>query len=323
MILVVSGLVYNKPMKVGFKTGPKSWQEGQQIITEHGAKYVELWYRYDWEDRYQDFFDFFAQQGVACGLHYWGVVDGNILPSFCYDEPNQYRQGIESVKVAIDAASRAGAYYVNAHPGSRVLTKLNDDFNQLSIIDGPITSEERGLQLLLEAAQELSAYAQSRGVHFLIETIPARDSSSWSDLGELRKEPIETHHASMSMIESIAERGILIANDFGHSAASQPNENRITMYHDLLAATQTLAPQTKLLHVNTVLPPFNGIDTHDGILVDDWAAGVFPNEVQFKELLQQFTRRPDVWAIPEPKEDKMLANYLALIDYVHELDLAD
>ncbi len=310
-------------MKVGFKTGPKSWDEGKTIITRHGAKYVELWYRYDWADRYQDFFDFFAAQGVQSGFHYWGVVEGNILPSFCYDEPNQYRQGIESVKSAIDVASSIGAYYVNAHPGSRVLTKLNNDFNQLSLVPSPITPEDRALDLLQEATQELSAYAESRGVHFLIETIPARDSSSWDDLGQSRLKTIETHHASMPMLKRLAQEGRLIANDFGHSAASHPNQDRAIMYADLLAATQALAPQTKLLHINTVLPPFNGTDSHDGILAEDWEAGVFPNEDQLLELLSQFKERPDVWAIPEPKQEKMLDNYLALTAYAEALGIAE
>lgn len=282
------------PMKVGFKTGPKSWEEGQRLVVDYGARYAELWYRYDKADDYQEIFRFFEQHEVAFGLHYWGVVEGNILPNFCYDQAVQYRQGIDSVKEAIDVASKVGATYVNIHPGSRRLTKLNEAFDQLTLISNDLTPEDRARELLLAATTELSEYAQERGVLFLVETIPAHDAASWNQGG--RNTVLESHQAPTEFLLALAERGYYVANDFGHTAANRPQLNRDQLWDYLYTVSQQLAPQTKLLHVNTLSAPFNGTDSHDGILSSDWQCDVFPNEAQLKLLLALYLDRPDVWA---------------------------
>lgn len=306
-------------MQIGYKTGPRTWQESKSIILDHNIKYLEVWYRYDQPEMYHEVFDFLQQYQINFGLHYWGVVKDNILPSFCYDEPSQYRAGIESVKQAIDAAAAAGAYYVNIHPGCRVLTRLDDAFRHLSIIDGNETTKERGLELLLEAAAEMHRYAQNHNVIFTIETVPARDQNDWhSDKGRLHT--LETKHASLDMVSRLASDGCFIANDFGHTAAALTGtEDIAVMWDELWRVSQDLASQTKLLHVNTISRPFNGTDSHDGILAEDWQQDVFPNEDQLLQLLRLFKDRDDVWAIPEPKEGLMLENYLALKRYAEKL----
>lgn len=305
-------------MQIGFKTGPKSWAEGKQLILDHGAKYAEIWYRHDWQQSYREIFSYLTDRAVNFGLHYWGVVEGNILPSFCHDEEGQYKQGIDSVKQTIDAARRVGAHYVNIHPGSRRLTKLDNDFVHLTILDRPLTEPGRGLELLIAATKELSAYARARNVLLLVETMPAVDSADWSNDNNGRLSVLDTNHASIDMMIQLANNGIFVANDFGHSAANQPSQDRLVMWQALYKATLALADQTKLLHINTVSSPFNGTDSHDGITEEDWHAGVFPDKSQFIELLTIFKDREDVWAIPEPKNGKMVENFLALERYLKD-----
>lgn len=309
-------------MQIGIKTGPRSWAASKQTIEELDIKFLELWYRYDWEEKYQDYFDYFNRRGISFGLHYWGVVENNILPSFCHHEELQYRQGIDSVKQTIDVAAKHGASYVNIHPGSRVLTKLDDNFLELELIPGSPTPTELATDRLLTAVREMDAYAKQSNILFLTETIPFRDAASWkTETGRL--ETIETHHTSMAMIAELANNGFFIANDLGHSAASVYSQDREEMWHRLYEASKNLAPQTKLLHVNTVSEPFNGTDSHDGILQEDWNNDVFPNEAQLIELLKLYSDRQDIWAIPEPKEGLMKQNYLALQHYAIDLNLIE
>lgn len=123
------------------------------------------------------------------------------------------------------------------------------------------------------------------------------------------------------MLSQLADHGQLMANDFGHTAANIAGSNQDLMWPGLSQYTQILAPKTKLLHINTVGPPFNGTDSHHGILAEDWQHGAFPNEDQLKSLLTLFKGRDDVWAVPEPQDNAMIANYLALQKYATDLAL--
>ncbi len=305
-------------MQIGIKTGPRTWAEAKRIIAEQDVTHLEIWYRYDQPELYTEMLDYLKEKQINFGFHYWGVVLDRILPSFCYQQEDQYRAGIDSIKTAIDAAAAAGANYVNYHPGSRVLTRLNEDFNKINIVDKTITDEATALKLLLAATHELSEYGKARNVRALVETMPKFDGSHW-DESEGRLTVIETHHASLAMIEAVAAADNLVTNDFGHTAASLVSDDRNQLWEYLRSATLSLAPQTALLHINTVTEPFNGTDSHNGILSEDWQAGAFPNEAQFLELLKPFLDRDDVWTILEPPEGKMLENYIALRSYRDQL----
>lgn len=307
-------------LKVGFKTGPKSWQEGRRLVEDYGAKMAEIWYRVDRPEDYVEPIAYLQKHQVEFGFHYWGVVENGLLPSFCHENRSQYDAGLISVKRAIDAAADAGAVYVNIHPGSRVLTRIDSNFERLTLVEGPPTDEQTATELLIMAALELDSYAKERGVTFLVETVPQCDAAGWEGTYNVgRQKTLASHHASLAMISAVAANGVSIANDFGHTAASRPSDDLSQMWHDLRQATTDLAPMTRLIHANTNKAPFNGTDSHDGLLPEDWREGVFPNERQFLELLANFRDRDDVWIVPEPKPDQMIANYLALKNYCANL----
>lgn len=299
-------------MKIGMKTGPRTWDQTRQFILDNDVRYLELWYRVDWEERYSDIFAFVKQHNINIGLHFWGVVDGGVLPSFCHDEMSQYRQGLALVKKCVDVAARVGASYVNIHPGSRMLTQLKD-YRFLTILDRPLTPEDVSLALLREAAEELHGYAHSRGVLMLFETVPAHDASDWQE--GVEPEVLETHHASIDMLQVLADEGYYIANDIGHTTANRLAQDRVSMWNMLYQDTLRLAAQTRLLHISLLSGPNRGVDTHDGVLASDWERDVFPTEKQLIELLTIFKDRDDVWVIPEPQENLMSENYLALRRY--------
>ncbi len=305
---------------VGFKTGPKTWDEGRRLVLEEGARFAEVWYRYDRPEDYQTAFQFFRDRGVGFGLHYWGTVGDGILPSFCHPEPKQYQAGLGSVKQAIDVAAEAGAVYVNIHPGTRALTRIGPHFRGVTLVNESVTPVAEAFKLLSAATKQLHDYASDRKVVFLVETVPACDWGPVTD-DEAQRPILKTYHASVPMIEALAEQGFEVANDFGHTAAALPSTDRAKLWDWLLDKTERLAPRTRLLHINTLSEPFSGTDTHDGILAEDWAHSVFPNEEQFLQLLAIFKNRQDVWLIPEPKDGLMRANYLALQKYCRALGM--
>jgi hypothetical protein len=46
-------------MQIGFKTGPRTWEEGKKIVEEEGARLAELWFRVDRASEYDDMLAWF------------------------------------------------------------------------------------------------------------------------------------------------------------------------------------------------------------------------------------------------------------------------
>jgi hypothetical protein len=74
-----------------------------------------------------------------------------------------------------------------------------------------------------------------------------------------------------------------------------------------------------LIHVTTNVPPFNGTDSHNGILVKDFKWGAVPNKTQLIKLLFLFKNRP-IWLIPEPRTKDMAANYFELKEIINIIE---
>jgi hypothetical protein len=126
---------------------------------------------------------------------------------------------------------------------------------------------------------------------------------------------------SLELMKKLVKEGITIANDFIHTAMAPDYKwpvSREEMWRVLFDFTEETAESTDLLHVNTLLPPYNGTDSHDGITDGDFKRRVFPNRDQLKRLLSLFKDRDDVYLIPEPKEN-MRENHLALKKILSEL----
>ena len=70
----------------------------------------------------------------------------------------------------------------------------------------------------------------------------------------------------------------------------------------------SLAPYTRYVHLSTVVPPWNGTDSHNGFLPQDYAQGARPSRLETVAWLRLFD--PQVWVIPEPSggADVHLAN---------------
>ena len=87
-----------------------------------------------------------------------------------------------------------------------------------------------------------------------------------------------------------------------------------------MQATMQLAPYTRHLHLSTVTPPFNGVDSHEGFLAKDYAQGALPSLEQVANWLRLF-KDEKVWVIPEPfgNADVHLRNHRVLHPVISRL----
>lgn len=300
----------------GIKIGPQSFQA---ILDKYTPRVCEVWFRVDWENEYRQMFSRLKKEKVATGLHFWGILPKGVMPNFAFDSETVRKQSIELVKKTIEIAAKHGFSYVNIHPGSYLLLTLDLDKACMCLIEGQETAPEKGKKILLENLNELNLFAKSREVKLLVETLPSREPENYKDLVKGRLKTFDVKNVNLLQMVELAEQGVFICNDFCHTAAEIISDDRDYLFAKLLTNSKKLAKQTKLLHVNTMPPPFNGTDAHLGILNKDFNKGVFPDKEQLKQLLSLFVDRDDVWVIPEPYADHV-ENTLALIRLLEEIE---
>ena len=297
-------------MKLGVKIGPTGWQE---VLDQSQAQYCEVWYRVDWADKFLPIFKYLSRHSIRFGLHFWAQLPGGFEPNLAWEADGIADLSQQIMLQTIDVAARLGAAYVNIHPGALTLKKLYLDEDRMELAGNTTITAEQAWPSLSRRAHTLNQYALSRHVSFLIETLPQNDAQDWRDpAGRLHPQP--TANISPGLILKLAQEGLWITNDFGHTTAAWVTDDLDQLWHHVFNISQQLASQTRLVHLNTVHPPFNGTDSHGGVLPPDFAAGVFPNRDQIIQLLRLYRDRDDVWIIPEPPAELMVQNYHAIQD---------
>ncbi|MCH7951922.1 TIM barrel protein [Patescibacteria group bacterium] len=281
----------------GIKVGPRTWKT---ILKDYHPQVCEVWFRIDWVDRYKAMFAFLRREKIPTGLHFWGILPGGIAPNFAFSDREIRDPSVELAKRTIDVASAHEFRYVNIHPGSYRLTRIDFDRECMRPVSGRETTSQEGNAVLFENTSLLHEYAQKRGVLFLVETIPAKEPMHWRDLVKGRLRTQDMRNVPVSVVEDLAAKGFFVCNDFMHTAMDVISDDRTYLFDQLFNTSKRLTRQTRLIHVNTMPPPFNGTDGHLGILKKDFAEDVFPSREQLKSLLSLFVDRDDVWAIPEP-----------------------
>lgn len=302
-------------MKLGVKIGPEKWH---QVLEDSQAKYCEVWFRLDYAPQLTPVFEYLRSHSIHFGLHFWAVLPSGYEPNLAYQSGGIADQSQKLIAQTLSLAYQFGAQYVNIHPGSLVLKKLDLDHQTMALATEPAISSQQALESLLTQTQKLKMLADKLGLLFLVETLPKNDAHHWRDqTGRLTTLPAQ--NISPDLILKLAQSGISITNDFGHLAASWENELSNQLWPKVFSISQQLAPYTKLIHLNTVAPPFNGTDSHGGVLDSDFSSSVFPNRHQILELLRLFKGRNDVWLIPEPPAEVMVQNYQAIKTLLQEV----
>ncbi|MDA1169131.1 MAG: TIM barrel protein [bacterium] len=295
-------------MILGFKTGPKNFAEGQKIVTDLGASMCEVWFNVNKHEEYTEMLSWLIKHNVYIGLHYWGVVDGNIKPNLATQNEHIRNETMNQIRHTIDIAADIRAVYVNIHPGAQAIETINLTNWEQSLTSNPITPLVDSTQLLLTASKELDEYARTKNILLTIESLPGRETS----MG--RGNIYNAKNTSLATLELLAQKGIRIANDITHSASQflVDEQDVVVAWKQLMDFSTRIASQTRLLHINTITPPYNGTDSHDGITDADFAHETFPIKQGLQEFLTLFKDRDDVYVVNEPKTDHM-GNYQALL----------
>jgi len=289
-------------MKLGIKVG--HWKESIHDLEVTGAPFCEVWFDPNRLLEYTNLFDELKRRHIDVGLHFWGVCEDNLWANIAYPDKNLIHQSLVLMRKTIDVAAKNHFQYVNIHPGCRAKVKLFFEKEEF-VIDSEPVPLEIAEPLLIEHALELSNYAKNLGVVFTVETVPVRVATNLLSKGTVaRNHPKDIFELPISSILTLAQKGIWIANDFCHTAANKISDDRTEIWNFVKDTTKILAPQTKLIHVGFVVPPYNGTDFHDHLdnpLLDTDQA--IPNKNELKGLLKLFKNRDDVWAIVEPAND--------------------
>lgn len=304
-------------LKPGIKLGPDP--VAIRSLIDSRAQYAEVWYRVDQESSYQPLFHELETRGVQAGLHFWGKLEHDLLPNLAYPDPKIWQPSLDLMKQCVDVAEKHHFYYVNVHLGNASLEEINLDQHWMKHLDGTEIEPKKAEETFEKNITTLDAYTQSAGIQLIVEGIPPLDPKDWVNLTEARLTPHKTYALSNVFLEQMARKhAIAVNNDISHTAAELQTSDRAELWSYLLARSTALAPFTKLVHCNTLIEPFNGTDSHDGILDADFAHNVFPTKSQLSELLKLLVGPNDVWIVCEPR-DQHTENYRALVELLSEL----
>lgn len=299
-------------MKLGIKVGLRNEKESLENLTRTNPDCVEVWFDINKAGDYKDLFSVLKKRHIDVGLHFWGALPDKTYANISFPDPDLLNSSMTLIKKTIDIAAINNFQYVNIHPGSSAIVKVDFEKNHFTLLSKPVNLDI-SQNLFLENAKILNGYALSKGIVFTIETVPPKAPSNWSD--RERSFPMDIFELPFSSIEEAAKNGLFIANDFEHTAACKISKDPKEIYSFLKQKTQNLLPQTRLIHLGFIIPPYDGTDTHDSMENPLFETEVaIPNSNQMKELLELF-KESDVWLIPEPKSHHV-ENYLKVIELI-------
>jgi len=300
-------------MKAGIKVG---FGDGIQILKKSQAKYCEVWFRLDWEKKYTPLFEYCRENQVNFGLHFWATIDNKYFPNLLGLHGQIAKKTYGLIKKTIDIASHWGARYVNFHPESYRLNLLDLDKGKIKTLnlDEPI-DREKSFDQLVFYLKKIKKYADTKGVIPFLETVPKCAVADFKDLKKGRLTPQACEGLETERFFQLGKMGFPICLDIGHTLGQLITEDKERLFNYLFSASQKMLDYIGLIHVTTNVFPFNGTDSHNGILEKDFRDGVVPNKEQLMKLLSLFKDK-NVWLIPEPYEKKMIENYFALGEIV-------
>lgn len=264
-------------------------------------------------------FSALVSRKIETGLHFWGTLDQHILPNIAYPDRHIWEPSLELMKQNILTAQKHGFSYVNIHIGNAALETFNLDTQELLLVDGSQVDPKDAKRTFFKNVEGLHAFALDHGTRLIVESVPPCDAPHHTPDSRLHPHP--SYALSNKVLEEAAtELGIFVNNDLCHTASEFITDDRNALWEYLLERTQALAPYVKLMHANTMVEPFNGTDSHDGITDADFSHNVFPSKSQVEILFALFKNRDDVWIVNEPK-DQHVENYNALLQFRDRMKL--
>lgn len=285
-------------MILGIKVGPD--KQSFLDIAQANAPFAEVWFNINRADDYNDLFSELKRRRMQVGLHFWGILNDGICAGFGYPDKPILNQSAILVKKTIDIAARNAFQYVNIHPGSRAIVKMDLDRMDYPYVSGPIPLPQ-AQDIFLSEVSKLHTYAHNRGVILTVETVSRLVVKTDWYAPLSRQKPLDIYQLPVASIQAAGDRGIAVANDFVHTATDPVSDNPQDIWKFLYDATQMLAPVTRLIHLGFLVPPYNGTDFHDHLDNPLFQTNqAIPNKHQMIDLLKFFQNRDDVWILVEP-----------------------
>lgn len=303
-------------MRPGIKVGLYEWQE---VLTQVKPECVEIWFRLDWQEKYQPLFQYLKANKIPFGLHFWATLKKGLFPNLLYLDQAIAQETYILIKQTIMIAGRWGARYINFHPESYRLSLLDLDREIINTLnqDKPFNKEKSFHQLLYFLAK-IKKDGVQQGVIPFLETVPKYSMANFHDIQAGRLDPQKTEGLETERFFELAKLGYPICLDLAHTMAQPLISDRKKLTKYLFQAAKNMEENIGLIHLNTMLPPFNGTDSHCGVTEKDFSDGVIPGKEDLITLLKLFKDK-DVWLIPEPPRGKAVENYLALTKLVQEV----
>jgi len=295
-------------MKLGIKVSLDRDSAADIIATRPAM--AEVWFNATKKDDYNVIFDFMKRRPMDVGLHYWGALPTGFLTNIAYPDPKIIKPSLELMKATIGLAAQNHFAYVNVHTDMRVLLNINFTTMNVSVASEPAEIDVC-TRTYTENITVLKKYADKRGILLTVETIPQRDTASWS-VNRTRTGVIDLKQLPITVQMELGSRGFAIANDFCHTACNMISDDRDAIWRFLYKTTKMLAPATQLIHLGFTIPPYNCVDFHDSLenpVLDSDDA--IPNKTEMIKLLQLFANRDDVWILVEPVHDHIKNYFLA------------
>lgn len=298
-------------MKLGIKIAPG--KQRYEDLARTQADFTEVWYHANKPNLYADLFSHLAAHAPQSGLHFWGETPEGYLATVCYPDKNILAQSLALIKKTIDIAAHNHFSYVNIHPGTRSLVHLDFDTMCFTVKTPP--KDIRTCEpIFLEHAETITTYGKNNGVVVTIESVPPKTANQWLTT-KTRTDVIDLGELPLKTLLRAIDQGAWFANDFSHTAATfalaDPSDTA-GAYKMLYDVSKTYAPQTKLVHIGFLVPPFNGTDFHDHMdhpLLQTTRA--IPNAIQLTKLLLLYKNRDDVYGLVEPIQDHVRNYFLA------------
>lgn len=304
-------------MKLGIKVGLQG-TPFKDLEKTH-PDFCEIWFHSGKIAEYEPLCQKIQDLNVNNGLHFWGQLADGTQANLAYPDKEILKQSRDLVKKTIEAAHIHKSAYVNIHPGEARLAKIDFENEQVTPYSQP--AELRFCEeTLYESVTELASYAQNYEVHLYVESVPRLFVGHPWRGAKGRKNPVDIIQIQIPSFEPLFKiPNVYFTNDIGHTAGNVISEDRGMVKQFLVATTTRLFNQTKLLHVNYLIPPYNGTDYHGSIYYDEFKTNdSVPNQLEMQELLKPFINREDVGALVEPESDPV-GNFFALKKLISEV----
>jgi sugar phosphate isomerase/epimerase len=291
---------------LGIKIGPDNWQD--KLDNDIHVRHVEVYFDLDCVDAYASMFDWLRRHDIEASLHFSTALPGERMPNLATADDEVRKASLSRMRATLDVAASAGARYVIVHPGSYAVWGIREG---KSFVEPKRTPPAEGDRRMREGLLALDAYGRARGVRLLAENMPAREYGAYDPMD--RQHTLDVGFPSHAHLGPLGEAGVGLCVDVGHLYAEAIlHTGGPDCFAEVVSAARSLAPYTRCVHLSTVVPPWNGTDSHNGFLAQDYAQGAVPSRQDTLAWLRLFD--PEVWVIPEPwgGADVHLANHRTL-----------